>query len=72
MIYFYLGSPFPKSNFAKYVKSYSMKLKQKFALYVCPDTLSKQLKRYEAEYFNDVAECLHFLTQLFFVSIKFD
>ncbi|XP_044744118.1 adenylate cyclase type 10-like isoform X2 [Coccinella septempunctata] len=59
------GAPFPKSNFARYIKSYVMKIKQKFGLYIYPDTLSKQLKRYEAEYFSDVAECLHWLTQLF-------
>lgn len=59
------GAPFPKSNLARYIKTYTMKLKQKFSLYIWPDTLQQQMKLYESEYFNDVAECLHWMTQLF-------
>lgn len=63
------GYPFPKSYARIRTRVFFKELKQTLGLFIFPSILSKNMQTYEAEFCDNLSECLSLMCNLFIVRI---
>lgn len=61
------GYPFPKSCIRIRTYAFFEELKQNFGLFFFPNILTKRMENYEAEFCDNLSECLSLMCTLFMV-----